>query len=184
MWIFPGIGQTHPGISICVASDLQPFLIINIGNNDWVSNFPCKQPMYSLWTRCYLHPNRVTFNPKSTMMKHLCCQKRVWLLSLSPATLFHPFPYNQHCSDAVSHQLKPSSSAVCALLAEVPEPAHRGVEHTAVPVQRQQLEPEVSVDKGKGSGATDFSSSARSSRLNHPLPAQSLHLKAAFCTNP
>lgn len=57
----------------------------------------------------------------------------------------------------MSSQLRPSCSAVWALLAEVPEPAHGGVEHTAVPVLRKELEPEVSVDKGKGSGTTDFS---------------------------
>lgn len=53
MWVSPGIGQTHPDIS----------------------DIPCRQPMLSLWMRCYLHPSRVTFNPKCTMMKHLSCQK-------------------------------------------------------------------------------------------------------------
>lgn len=131
MWISPGTNQTHPGISICVASELQPFLTINIGNIDWVSNFPCKQPTHSLWVRCYLHPSRVTFNPKPTVMKHLYCQKRVCLPSLSPATLLHPFPYNQHCPDPVSSQLRPSCSAGWALLAELPEPAHPWVEHSS-----------------------------------------------------
>lgn len=66
--------------------------------------------MYSPWMRCYLHPSRVTFNPKSTVMKHLCCQKRVCSPSLSPATFPHPFLYSQHCSDPVSDQLRPSCS--------------------------------------------------------------------------
>lgn len=42
MWVSPGTGQTHPGISTCAARELQAFLTINIGNEDWVSNFPCR----------------------------------------------------------------------------------------------------------------------------------------------
>lgn len=73
--------------------ELQHFLTINTGNNNWVSNFPCKQPMYCLWMRCYLHPSRVTFNPKSTMMKHLSCQKKRCAYLHSPQQhLSTPFP--------------------------------------------------------------------------------------------
>lgn len=79
------IGQTQPGITIGVASELQAFLNMNTENNHEVTHFPCKQPMCSLRMRCSLH-FREAFNPVSTVIKHFCCQKG-WV---------YPHPLQQH----------------------------------------------------------------------------------------
>lgn len=180
MWISPGIGQIHPGISVCVASELQPFLTINIGNIDWVSNFPCKQPTYSLWVRCSLHSSRVTFNPKSTMMKHLSCQKRVCLASLSPTTLSTPFP-----TTSTALALWAGSSGWAALQAGLCllESLSQHVEglNTAEPVQREQLEPEsLWTREGEWGHWFQEQPMVKSAQPPHFM---SLHLKAAFCTS-
>jgi len=70
-----GMGQTQPGITSCVSRELQVCLNTNTENNDQVSPLPCEQPMHSLQARCSLHSSRMTVNPKSTVMKPLCCQE-------------------------------------------------------------------------------------------------------------
>lgn len=90
---------------ICVATALQPFLAINTGNNHWVSNAPCSQPMFSLWMRCYLHPSRWHFilNPQ-------------WC-NISPARKGCAYPHSpqQHFSTSF-----PAASTALALWAASP----------------------------------------------------------------